>query len=185
MRIGGGLRRQQRCQSRQRERRPAIVGRWLPTGEAQAAIRRGERTNIGKGCHRIGKKHDTETRNDKVKTWVVAIGRSIGTDEIGCAKQFLGTSARPCQQRFGDIDAGGMAVVTDRPGQRQRGFTTATAYVEHIFSRLWCCQRQQCCSNRGERAVHPLLHLHPGLADLAIPIFDLFCIRHDGPYGKR
>ena len=133
---------------------------------------------MGKGRLRIGKEHHAKARHDQIKALFLGPGRRVRRDELGFAQQGFAALAGAGQQRLRNVEADGMAGFAHGQIHRQRGLTRAAADIEHKFAGLRIGRCQQRAGDGRERGIHALLHQHPGLTNLAVPIVNLFGVRH-------
>ena len=175
-RLGG----EQIGQRRHGQRGPQIARGGLPAGKHQATAGCGQAVKMSERGLRVGKEHHAKTRQDEIEAGFICPRRRIGGNELGLAQQGLGACPGAGQQRLGYVEANRMAALPHHGIHGQRGLASAAPDIEHQFAKLRAGGGEQSSSDRGERQVHALLHLHPDIANLAVPIINLFGIAHGG-----
>ena len=153
-----------------------VVRRTAPGDDPQCSSWRRRGTQIGESLNEVVEEHDAESRDDHVERRLELVALRIGEYEPGREALALGASASESDHRFGDIDAGAVAVGAEPSRDGQCRGACPAPDVEHVLRRAPAHRLDEQLLQRLEEPVEYLLHVDPGPSAGSVPQRNLLAI---------
>ena len=158
---------------------PFVVGEVLPAHQDQPAPGAKAAGDVGERGHRVGEEHHTETAHGDIARGgreAEHLGVAVVKADIG-RSLLLGAAGRLAQQRRGQVHPQGLSLDCDPPSHSGRGPGAATN-VDDPVGTSDGGRGQQVVGERRQHALVALLVDQPMHGLVAVPVADLFLVRH-------